>query len=378
VVEDRTETLRISAMRDTLLRTRTATFDSLFEAVAVFAPDGRMQLWNRLFATVWGLDPEVLDKHPHVEELLEKIAARLAKGAVTRSIGDVVRAATLDRQQTGARVTMADGRTLEFAGVPLPDGNGLLTVLDITDSQKAEDALRERNAALVEADQLKTRFLANMSYEFRTPLTSIGGFAELLEAGLGGSLSPEGRDYVDAILTSVARLSEQIENVLDLSQSEAGMLPLARESIDMFALVKRLVEERAQKIEAAGLDLDLRGTSANAGRIDGDARRLGRVFGQLLDNAIAACPRGGRILVEVARLRQSQHLRVVVSDDGPGMDAATLARAMDGLRLAADGTIERRQGLGLPLARQLVEAHGGTLELLSEPGQGTAVIVELV
>jgi signal transduction histidine kinase len=104
---------------------------------------------------------------------------------------------------------------------------------------------------------------------------------------------------------------------------------------------------------------------------------LGRVFGQLLDNAMAACPRGGRILVEVARLRQSQHLRVVVSDDGPGMDAATLARAMDGLRLGPDGTVERRQGLGLPLARQLVEAHGGTLELLSEPGQGTAVIVEL-
>ena len=379
VAEDRTETLRISAMRDTLLRTRTATFDSLFEAIGVFAPDGRMQLWNRRFAAAWGLDPEMLDSHPRIGELLDKISARLAKPAQGKAVGDVVRAATLERKQTGGRVQMADGRTLEFAGVPLPDGNGLLTVLDITDSQKAEDALRERNAALMEADGLKTRFLANMSYEFRTPLTSIGGFAELLEAGLGGELSPSGREYVGAILTSVARLGEQIENVLDLSQSEAGMLPLAKEEIDLFPFVTRLVEDRGAKLREAGLTLDLRG-NAGAGRISGDSRRLGRAIGQLVDNAIAATPKGGRVLVEVTRQKAKggTRARIVVSDNGPGMDAATLARVMDGLKLSADGTaVERRQGLGLPLARQLIEAHGGTLELLSEAGAGTAAIVEL-
>ena len=189
IVEDRTEQLRLSAVRDTLLRTRTATFDSLFESIAVFAPDGRMQIWNRRFAADWGLESEFLDTHPHVEALLKKIAARLKRGGEAELVGDVVRAATLDRTQKGGRIALADGRVLEFAGVPLPDGNGLLAVLDITDSQKAEDALRESNAALMEADAIKTRFLANMSYELRTPLTSIGGFAELLQAGLGGELS---------------------------------------------------------------------------------------------------------------------------------------------------------------------------------------------
>ena len=95
IVEDRTETLRISAMRDTLLRTRTATFDSLFEAVAVFAPDGRMQLWNRRFATAWGLDSDFLDTHPRIEKLLERVGSRLAKPAQAKGVGDVVRAATL-------------------------------------------------------------------------------------------------------------------------------------------------------------------------------------------------------------------------------------------------------------------------------------------
>ncbi|WP_443192977.1 PAS-domain containing protein [Novosphingobium sp. KACC 22771] len=391
VVEDRTETLRISAMRDTLLRTRTATFDSLFEAVAVFAPDGRLQLWNRLFASAWGLEAEVLDEHPHVDDVMKRIAAQLARPDQAQAVGDGVRAATLERRQTGGRVALADGRVLEYAGVPLPDGNGLLTVLDITDSQKAEEALRERNAALVEADQLKTRFLANMSYEFRTPLTSIGGFAELLEAGLGGDLSESGREYVGAILSSVARLSDQIENVLDLSQSEAGMLPLALEPVDLFALMRDLVQEREGAVTEKHLELDLRGSSLNAGRIEADPRRLGRALAHLLDNALDATPQGGRILVEVGRHRSrqkdgkngdgKQRARVVISDNGPGMDRAALARALDGLPIQPTSPDTRgpvrRQGLGLPLARQLIEAHGGSLELLSEPGQGTAAIVEL-
>ncbi len=375
LAEDRTEELQLSATRDTLLRTRTATFDSLFESVAVFAPNGRMQLWNRRFAKDWGLDAEFLDTHPHVEALLERIGARLTRPQLSKNIGDVVRAAALDRKQTGGRAVLADGRTLRFTGMPLPDGNALLAVLDITDTQKAEAALRERNAALIEADAIKTRFLANMSYEFRTPLTSIGGFAELLQAGLGGELSAQGRDYVADILTSVERLGEQIESVLDLAQSEAGLLPLAQEEIELLPFVTKLVEERGQRIRDGGLTLDLRGDKA-AGRIIGDTRRLGRAIGHLLDNAIAATPSGGRILVELSR--KKTHPRIVISDNGPGMDAAALARALGGLKVSSDGkAVERRQGIGLPLARQLIEAHGGALELHSEPGQGTAAIIEL-
>ncbi|HET9629626.1 MAG TPA: PAS-domain containing protein, partial [Novosphingobium sp.] len=377
IAEDRTEELRISANRDTLLRTRTATFDSLFESLGVFAPDGHMQLWNRRFAQDWGLDGDFLDTHPKIDLLLERIAARLKRPAQAKLVGDVVRGATLDRRQTGGRVVLADGRTLEFAGVPLPDGNGLLTVLDITDSQKAEAALRERNAALLEADAVKTRFLANMSYEFRTPLTSIGGFAELLQAGLGGELNESGRDYVAAILASVHALGEQIETVLDLSQSEAGLLPLAEEEIDLLPFVTRLVEERAAAVSEGGLTLDLRGDKG-AGRIKGDPRRLGRVIGHLIDNALAATPAGGRILVDLAPTREGP--RVVVSDNGPGMDAATLARALEGLKSGPTGSQaavgDRRRGLGLPLARRIVEAHGARFELLSEPGQGTAAIIQ--
>ncbi len=375
VAEDRSEQLALSATRDTLLRTRTATFDSLFESLAVFAPDGRMQLWNRRFPQIWGIEEEFMDEHPHVDQFLDKVVQVLARPGQRAEIGEVVRAATLDRKQVGGRVLLSDGRTLEFAGVPLPDGNGLLTVLDVTDSTKAEAALRERAAALEEADAVKTRFLANMSYEFRTPLTSIGGFAELLQSGVAGELSEQGKEYVGAIVSSVERLTAQIESVLDLTQSEAGLLPIATEEVELLPFVTNVVREREDAIEAKNLSLDLRGDKS-AGVVMADQRQLARAIGNILDNSIAAVPeKDGRILVMLARRKNS--VRIVISDNGPGMLPGELARAMDGYALAGDGSGTEKRGLGLPLARQLIEAHGGRLSIQSEKGAGTTATITL-
>ncbi len=142
IAEDRTEQLALSATRDTLLRTRTATFDNLFEALAVFAPDGHLELWNRGFPGAWGIEHEVLDGHPQAEDLLGAIAPNLADPSAVSRINQVIRAATLDRKKSDGRIELANGRTLDFTGVPLPDGNGLLTVLDVTASRQAEQAPR--------------------------------------------------------------------------------------------------------------------------------------------------------------------------------------------------------------------------------------------
>ena len=368
--EDRTEHLALSATRDTLLRTRTATLDSLFEALAIFAPDGSVQLWNRSFAGTWGLDTEFLDTHPSAEGLLDAIGANLAVPADTKRIGGVVRAATLDRRAKEGQVVLSDGRTLRFAGVPLPDGNGLLTVLDITDSQKAEQALRERAEALEEADAVKAKFLANMSYEFRTPLTSISGFAELMKSGAAGEMSEQAGEYVDAILSSVARLSEQVENVLDLSQSEAGLLPIDKEPIDLLAFLTKLVREREQAIIGAGLALDLKGRRGRV--VEADPRQLGRAVGNLLDNAIAGTDEGGKIVIEIPKPGDGDDwsAMIAIRDDGRGMTSEELAQAVG----AGEG---QGNGLGIRLSRQLIEAHGGTLEIESRKGVGTVAAIIL-
>lgn len=361
IVEDRTEQLQLASARDTLLRVRTATQDSLFEGLVVLAPDGRLQLWNRRFAAEWGLSEEFLGTHPHIDALLEALKPQLATEGDARRIGMVIEAATLRREQSGGRVSLADGRTLALMGVPLPDGNGMLTSLDITDSQKAEAALMERNQALVEADAVKTRFLANMSYEFRTPLTSITGFAEMLRDGVAGELSETGAEYVAAILDSTARLSDQIESVLDLTQSEAGLLPLTREVVELMPLVTRVVHDRAAQIEGAGITLNLRG-DRSSGTVHGDARRLARAIGNVLDNAIASSGRGGRVNVDLKRRRDGAQVIIhhVPGEEGP---EAEMAR--------------QNAGLGLPLARELIEAHDGALEFMQHARSGVTATIRL-
>ncbi|WP_296718728.1 PAS domain-containing sensor histidine kinase [Erythrobacter sp.] len=376
IAEDRTEQLALSAVRDTLLRTRTATLDSLFEALAIFSPDGSVQLWNRSFAGTWGLTPELLDAHPSADELLGAIGRNLVRPEEAGLIGAAVRAATLDRREKGGQVDLADGRTLRFAGVPLPDGNGLLTVLDITASQKAEQALRERAEALEEADAVKARFLANMSYEFRTPLTTIGGYAELLKSGVASD-PDQASEYVDAILSAVERLTEQVENVLDLSQSEAGLLPISKERLDLLDFLTTLVREREPAIIAAGLSLDLKGRKGRV--IEGDPRQLGRALGNLIDNAVSGTPDGGRIVIEIRKAPDGADwgFEIRIADNGRGMTAQELARAQGGAKAGKPGTPERRTGLGIPLARQLIEAHEGTLEIASRRGAGTTATIRL-
>ncbi len=375
IFEDRTEQANLSSARDTLLRVRTATFDNLFEAIGVFESDGKLHLWNNRFRESWGFDDEFLGTHPHVDALAEAIAPRLRNSDRAGLIREMVRAATLERQQRSGRLALKDGRHFEFAAVPLPDGNALFAMLDISDSHKIERVLRDRTEALEETDRAKTAFVANMSYELRTPLTSISGFAEMLEAGLAGPLEPQAKEYVAAILESTTRLGSLVDRVLDLTNSDAGTLPIERKPIELAVLALSAARDHQSAAEAKQIDFAIE-VDPNVGAISGDQDRLRQVLDHLLDNAIGYTPAGGRVLLHASG--DNVRATIVVSDNGPGMDAREQASALDRFsRIAGDDGKEAALGLGLPLARQFVEAHGGTLALMSEPGQGTAVSVEL-
>jgi len=373
IFEDLTEQMQLASARDTMLRVRTATFDNLSEALGVFGADGRLQIWNSKFRDLWGVEEEFLGEHPRVDALVKKAANRLADPARSATIAELVRSATVDRMQRGGRVAFADGRHFEFMAVPLPDGNALFTILDITDSRRIEQALRDRNEALEASDQVKTAFVANMSYELRTPLTSISGFAEMLHGGYAGKLSRMGDDYVEAILESVARLGALIDDVLDLTLD--GDAPLELREVDLEGVAFGAAEAVAPLAKQKGLDFAIE-VAPSAGLVKGDARRLRQAIEHLLRHAALGVQDGGRVLLHVDGTAAAA--RIVVSDDSAGMDAAAVGHAFD--RFAHSGVTrdgDRALGLGLPLAKQFVEAHGGTISLLSEPGEGTLVTVEL-
>lgn len=375
IFEDRTEQVALASARDTLLRVRAATFEHLFEAVGVFAADGRLQLWNQKFADVWDLDEAFLAGHPRVDMLADAASRQLTNPSRAAVIRELVRVATQDRKQRNGRVQLKNGRHYEFAAVPLPDGNALFTMLDISDSRRIEAALRDRNDALEEADRVKTAFVANMSYELRTPLTSIGGFAEMLAGGYAGTLTPTAGEYVSAIMESVARLSTLIDHVLDLTQSQAGALPLEQRPVDL----RQIARDAAKSLNTAATDKTVElaiELNKGLGSIIGDSRRIRQVLDNLLGNALRFTPPGGRVLLHGEG--NDTVARLVISDNGPGMSAKEQTRAFDRFsRSTVEGERGSSLGLGLPLARQFVEAHGGTLTLASEPGAGTVVTVEL-
>lgn len=375
IFEDRTEQVQLASARDTLLRVRTATFDNLFEALGVFASDGRLQLWNNRFRAVWGFSEDFLSQHPRVDALAAAAQERLATPSQSVLITELVRSATVERQQRGGRLGLADGRHFEFAAVPLPDGNALFTMLDISDSRRIERALRDRNEALEAADRVKTAFVANMSYELRTPLTSISGFAEMLKGGYAGELPPSASDYVDAIMESVERLGGLVDDVLDLTLGEGDGPSLERFDVDVERIARAAADKVRAQINRKGLDFAVE-VQPSTGTISGDARRLTQTIENLLRHAISGTPEGGRILLHTDGT--AAHARIVVSDNGRGMSDKAIARAFD--RFAEPGITrdgERALGLGLPLAKQIVEAHGGTIELVSERGQGTLITVAL-
>jgi signal transduction histidine kinase len=376
IFEDRTEQLQLASARDTLLRVRTATFDNLFEAVGVFASDGRLHLWNNRFRELWEFEEERLAEHPRIDALTAHIGKKLKNAGHATLVRELVRNATVDRKQRNGRVSFLDGREFEFAAVPLPDGNALFTMLDVTASRTVEAALRERTSALEEADRLKTAFVSNMSYELRTPLTSIGGFAEMLEGGYGGVLPETAGEYVAAILDSVSRLSAMIDNVLDLTQSDSGSLLLAEDEVDVAAMCQAAADGFAEIAQGKSIQLAVQ-IERHAGSLTGDRQRLRQVLDNILKNAIAYTEDGGRVLLHAGGT--GKEVEITVSDNGRGIAAAEQARAFDRFNrtAGAGGGEEAALGLGLPLARQFVEAHGGRIELVSQPGEGTTVTIRL-
>ena len=249
-------------------------------------------------------------------------------------------------------------------------------MVDVTDSTRIEAALRERATALEEADRVKTDFVANMSYELRTPLTSIGGFAEMLAAGYAGKLAPAAADYVAAILESVARLAKLIDDVLDLTQGDArGVCWSASASTSPACAARRCEALRGHRLteKKQKLDLDI---DSSTGVVIGDARRLRESIEHVLATRSPTPDRGRSC--STAERRRASSATITITDNGEGIAAEDLPRVFDRFdRIGEPTRGEAALGLGLPLTRQFIEAHGGTVELESKKGKGTTVTLSI-
>ena len=373
VYEDVTDKLALERSYNTLIEVQRETLDNLYEAVAVLGTDGRLKLWNPAYAQIWKLSAADLAGDLHVTELVEKTRA-FFEFADTREDWPTLKERIIERltgrTEVSERLHRGDGSILQASIVPLPDGNVLLSYLDVTDSTRVERALRERNEALETAGRLKSEFIANVSYELRTPLNAIIGFAEILANQYFGELNPRQLDYSRGILDSSHRLMSLINDILDLATIEAGYMTLETQEIDIHAMmsgVLALSRERARNKNLA-LNFDC---PTDIGTLTGDERRLRQALFNLISNAINFTPGGGSVTLTARRINGEVALAVI--DTGVGVPQEDQARIFEKFERGSPLARQSGPGLGLSLVKSFIELHGGRVVLTSSPGSGTTV-----
>jgi signal transduction histidine kinase len=372
--DDVTERLKLVRRYEALITVQGETLEALAEGVAVFGSDGRLDLHNPAFARLWRLSAASLNggpqgERPHVENVLswcrplyadDGFWARL-RGAVTSLEGRLALSARLER---------LDGSVVDCATAPLPDGATLVTFQDVTDSVNVERALIERADALQDADRLKNAFVHHVSYELRSPLTNIIGFAQLMHEPSTGPLTEKQHEYLGYIGASSSLLLTIINDILDLATIDAGAMTLDLKSVDIRAALDAAAEGVKGRLAEQGIRLDVR-ASADVGSFMADERRVRQILFNLLSNAVSFSPPGAAITLTAERRDGAVVFRV--TDSGPGIPAAIGERVFDRFESHGLGSGHRGAGLGLSIVRSFVELHGGTVRLDSAVGRGTTV-----
>jgi signal transduction histidine kinase len=367
--DDVTERLALERRFDAQMRVQTETLDHLGEAVAVFGSDGRLRLHNPPFAQLWRLPEDALREHPHIETV-STMCQNLHRGDAVWQAMRLALTAIDNREPQAGRIERPDGVVVDCATMPLPDGATLVTFRDVTDSVNVERALRERNDALEAADQLKIDFVHHVSYELRSPLTNIIGFAHFLDDPATGPLTDRQREYLGYINVSTNALLAIINNILDLATIDAGAMTLNLGPVDIRATMVAATEGIQDRLMTDNIQLDLR-APGDIGSFIGDERRVRQVLYNLLANAVSFSPPHGTVTLSAER--RPDAVVFSVTDRGPGIPREMMDKVFDWFETHPLGSRHRGAGLGLSLVRSFVELHHGTVRIDSAPGEGTTV-----
>jgi signal transduction histidine kinase len=276
--------------------------------------------------------------------LIAFIAARRAVRRVGRPVGDVMEAA--DRVASGDY-----GARVEERGS-----------LEMRRLARSFNAMAERLRA---NEEQRRNFIADVAHELRTPLSVIQGNAE----GMLDGVYPADPEHLEPVIDETRVMARLLDDLQTLSTAEAGALRLHRESADARQLVEDAVAAFRSTADAAGVTLQSR-PATNLPALDVDATRIGQVLANLLSNAVRHTPRGGSVVVSAEPARDRKGVAFAVSDTGPGIPSDLLPKVFDRFLRSGDS---RGLGLGLAIARTLVQAHGGEISAESPPGGGTTM-----
>lgn len=377
VFEDITERLKLESTNKAFSNVQRETINSLSEAVAVFGTNGRLTLSNPRLSALWKLPMNELGQNPHIDQIAEASGRAIPEdgASIWRDLKRGIIDLNPTRSDQTGRINRSDGRLLDYAITRLPDGQTMMTFLDVTEGASYSKVLKERNDALVAADVLKDAFVENVSYELRSPLTNIIGFADLL-ATEGGSLNDRQTAYIDYIRASSVTLGVLIDNILDLASVDAGIAELRPELLDVQNLVDKaraglsatFPEISGEKPINLVVDID-----DNLPPFIADGTRIVQVLYNLLSNAARFSPPGGEIRLSI--MHRADRMLFVIEDEGPGLTDEMKSAILT--RIDTPSGRQRGAGLGLAIVKTFVNLHGGTISAEKREPRGSRIIVNL-
>ncbi len=370
--EDVTDRLAMERSYNTLIAVQKVTLDHVSEGLVVYGSDGNLKFYNPKYALLWPKEVPLLNHKPHISELFEASKDLYYYGDDWPKYRDNVISDLASRTQVARSVERKDGKVITRISTPLPDGDTLVSFVDVTDSVLLERSLREKNEALEQADKLKTEFLANVSYEFRTPLTSIMGFAEMLMQPNFGRLTKKQDEYVHSVYESSVQLMSLINDVLDLASIEAGFMTLEIKEFDICAALGSVISVIYDKARQKDISLNLE-CGSEVQFINGDERRIKQVIFNIVNNSIKFTPKDGVVTVGVNK--QEDNIVIWVKDNGIGITELEQNKVFDRFYTAVEAKTIGKSGTGLGLAvvKNIIDLHGGKVILESLNNQGTLV-----
>ena len=350
--------------------------------IVLIGHDRRILIWNDWFADKSDVSKESALELP-LEAVFPDLPANISK-AVDNAIRlglSAILSYSLNRRQFP--LFSEDGkRHLEQTIIVRPvagffgESVALIQIFDSSKAVQRERMLKEEHRKAVQASNAKSEFLANMSHELRTPLNSILGFAESMKNGLFGNVeNEEHRDYLGIIQSSGSHLLNLINDILDVSKVEAGMMKLDEHGFALKALIDRCVTMMQVKLNKEEIFLTVR-IPDDLPDIYADEIKVKQIFVNLLSNAVKFTSRGGRVDVTCA-LNEEKGIVLSVEDKGIGISGDDLKKLFQPFTQVENVMTRSKEGtgLGLTLVRAISELHGGTVEIQSEPGEGTNVTV---
>jgi signal transduction histidine kinase len=350
--------------------------ENISQGFILYDEDDRIALFNARMKELHPAIADIIRVGTSFEDLMR---VSVARDAVVPPPGDVEewtrRSIAEHRRPTKPyEIRLSSGTWLVIDERRLPDGRIVGVHTDVSDAKRREVALRTATIQAESSNRAKTEFLARMSHELRTPLNAIIGFAEMIGRQLLGPVGmPRYVEYANDIARSSQHLLGIISDVLDISKIEAGRIQLHEEAIVLAHLMRECAEMLDASASRDSVSLVVE-APANLPSLVGDPTKIKQILLNLVSNAVKFSRPGGQVRVS-AGLEESGWCRILVSDSGIGIAAEDIKRVLEPFG-QVDNALNRRRGgtgLGLPIAKALVELHNGTLRVDSTVGTGTTV-----